>query len=474
MRKKTAIVCVDDEHTIVESLEIQLNKALRDEYAIETAEGAEDALELIDELLKDGYEIAIVISDYIMPGMNGDELLRKIHEICPDTIKIMLTGQADLAAVANAVKYANLYRFLTKPWQNSDLLLTIKEAGARYWNKKKVEEQTIQLQTINQDLAQLNHKQAELISELHTNQQHLKKLNEQLSDLNEACSRFVPHAFLQLLQKDSVADIQLGDQIQQEMSVFCSDIRGFTSFSEAMNPEDNFKFINAYLSRMEPAIIRNEGFIDKYIGDAIVALFNQGADSAVQAGLDMLNALTQYNQTRTNPNRPHIKIGIGINTGTLMLGTVGGQSRMDGTVISSAVSLAYHLESLTKSYGVSFLISEATYANLADPSQYDLREIDRIQAKGRSEMVSIYEVFDADPPELKSGKKSTQAVFDRGVLLYHQHVFEEALNFFEICLDLNPEDTVTQMYVQRCREKHRLDNTLELAEPLANNLKKDY
>jgi class 3 adenylate cyclase/FixJ family two-component response regulator len=450
--KKTAIVCIDDEHTIVDSLEIQLNKVLRDEYAIETAEGAEDALELIDELLNDGYEIAIVISDYIMPGMNGDELLRKIHEISPDTIKIMLTGQADLDAVSNAVKYANLYRFLTKPWENQDLILTVKEAGVRYANKKKFEEQTLQLQTINQDLAKLNHKQTELIEELHTNQQHLKNLNEQLSHLNKACSRFVPRAFLNLLQKDSIADIQLGDQIQKDMSILLSDIRGFTSFSEAMKPEDNFKFINAYLSRMEPSIIQNNGFIDKYIGDAIMALFNQGADSALRAGLDMLKALTEYNQTRSKPDRPNIKIGIGINTGTLMLGTVGGQSRMDGTVISSAVSLAYHLESLTKSYGVSLLISEATYASLQDPSQYDIRAIDRIQAKGRSELVLIYEVFDADPPELNAGKKSTEAVFDRGFLLYHQQDFEEALKFFEICLDLNPEDSVAQLYLDRCRE----------------------
>jgi class 3 adenylate cyclase/CheY-like chemotaxis protein len=459
VRKKAAIVCVDDEHTIVDSLEIQLNRALRDEYAIETAEGAEDALELIDELLHDGYEIAIVISDYIMPGMNGDELLRKIHETSPDTIKIMLTGQADLEAVANAVKYADLYRFLTKPWENQDLILTVKEAGLRYSTKKRVEEQTLQLQTINQNLAQLNHKQAELIEELHTNQEHLRNLNEQLSRLNEACSRFVPRAFLQLLQKESVADIQLGDQIQKEMSVLFSDIRGFTSFSEAMKPEDNFKFINAYLSRMEPAIIQNDGFIDKYIGDAIMALFNQGADSAVQAGLDMLNALTDYNQTRNKPDRPTIKIGIGINTGTLMLGTVGGRSRMDGTVISSSVSLAYHLESLTKDYGVSLLISAATYASLQDPSKYEIREIDRIQAKGRSEQVSIYEVFDADPPELKAGKKSTQAVFEQGILLYHQQVFEEALNFFEICLDLNPDDSAAQLYLERCRGENRTVET---------------
>jgi response regulator RpfG family c-di-GMP phosphodiesterase len=178
--KKPAIVCVDDEQTILDSLEIQLNKSLGDEYSIETAEGGDDALDLIAELQEEGCEIALVISDYIMPGMKGDELLRKVHELSPDTLKIMLTGQADLKAVANLVKHAKLYRFLEKPWQTQDLILTVKEAGTSYLKSRQFNEQTIQLKDINQNLEQLNCQQAELIEELHTKQQELKNLNQEL------------------------------------------------------------------------------------------------------------------------------------------------------------------------------------------------------------------------------------------------------------------------------------------------------
>ncbi|MCA1992138.1 MAG: response regulator, partial [Coleofasciculus sp. S288] len=110
------IICVDDEATVLDSLEIELRKALGDEYLIEIAESGEEALELVEELLEAQHEVALVISDHIMPSMKGDELLKRIHAILPQTLKIMLTGQANLEAVANAINYANLYRYIAKPW----------------------------------------------------------------------------------------------------------------------------------------------------------------------------------------------------------------------------------------------------------------------------------------------------------------------------------------------------------------------
>ncbi|MEG3972906.1 AAA family ATPase, partial [Microcoleus sp. T2B6] len=166
--------------------------------------------------------------------------------------------------------------------------------------------------------------------------------------LNQAYERFVPNQFLQFLDKSSIIDVELGDQVQLEMSVLFSDIRDFTTLSETMTPKDNFRFINSYLSRMEPVINENNGFIDKYIGDAIMALFSGEANNAVKAGIAMLHCLVEYNQNRANSGYGPIQIGIGINTGTLMLGTVGGQNRMEGTVISDAVNLASRVESLTK------------------------------------------------------------------------------------------------------------------------------
>ena len=210
-------------------------------------------------------------------------------------------------------------------------------------------------------------------------------------------ARFLPSEFLKLLDKTSIIDIQLGDQIEKEMTVLFSDIRDFTSLSEKMTPQDNFNFINAYLSRMEPIIHENHGFIDKYIGDAIMALFPNNADDAVQTALSMLKALADYNLTQGNhPVHPCFNIGIGIHTGKLMLGTVGGQNRMDGTVISDAVNLASRIEGMTKTYHANLLISEATYSRLNDHSKYTIRPLDEVKAKGKTEAVMIYAVSSND------------------------------------------------------------------------------
>jgi len=268
--------------------------------------------------------------------------------------------------------------------------------------------------------------------------------------LNKAYERFIPRQFLSLLDKKSIIEVALGDHVEKEMSILFADIRGFTELSEKISPHENFKFINAYLCRMEPAITENNGFIDKYIGDAIMALFVGSADDALKAGIAMLERLNDYNETRQRPERPAIKIGVGINTGVLMLGTVGGQNRMDGTVISDAVNLASRIEGLTKIYGTSLLITEHSYCKLKNPSKYHIREVDRVKVKGKSKGVTVYEVFDADLPEMKNLKIQTLADFEQGFKLYHEDVLDEAHHCFERVLATNPTDQVAQIYLERC------------------------
>jgi adenylate cyclase len=277
------------------------------------------------------------------------------------------------------------------------------------------------------------------------------KFVHQLFLMNQAYERFVPYQFLQFLNKDSIVEVQLGDQVQQEMSVLFADIRDFTALSESMTPEDNFKFINAYLSRMEPAIAENNGFIDKYIGDAIMALFSGSADDAVKAGISMLQRLSDYNQHRQRHHHVPIQIGIGINTGSLMLGTVGGHNRMDSTAISDTVNVAARIETLTKEYQVSLLISNYTFLQLQNSTEYDIRVIDKVKVKGKSETVSIFEVFDADPLEVREGKSVTKQAFEAALLLYYKHRYTEAAQLFADCLRQNPMDGVAQVYLERCQ-----------------------
>jgi adenylate cyclase len=269
-------------------------------------------------------------------------------------------------------------------------------------------------------------------------------------EIAEVTSRFVPNQFLGFLGCESIVDVKLGEAVELEMSVLFSDIRDFTTLSEQMTPEENFKFINSYLSRMEPLIVKNRGFIDKYIGDAIMALFSEGADNAVKAGIAMLHDLVEYNQHRASIGYVPVKIGVGINTGSLMLGIVGGNNRMDGTVISDAVNLASRIESLTKSYEVSLLITQQTFDRLTNPADYAIRKIDRLQVKGKSEMVTVYEVFDADLPEVKAGKLAALQVFSEALSVYDMKNFREAALLFADCLRQNPGDKVAQIYLNRC------------------------
>ncbi|WP_353929426.1 AAA family ATPase [Okeanomitos corallinicola TIOX110] len=301
---------------------------------------------------------------------------------------------------------------------------------------------------------------AKLYQEMRENESRLAQLNQDLEkslqselEITSAASRFVPNQFLSFLGYNSLSEVKLGDSVQLEMSVLFSDIRNFTTLSEKMNPQDAFLFINSYLSRMEPIITENQGFIDKYIGDAIMALFSGEADNAVKAGIAMLKTLDLYNQDGLRYGFEAINIGIGIHTGSLMLGTVGGQNRMDGTVISDAVNLASRIEGLTKIYHVYLLITEKTYQKLVNIHDYNIRILDKVQVKGKTELITVYEVFDADVPAVKQGKLNSQSLFEEAVFLYHQGDFTQALNLFVRCLEICPVDEVANIYSQRCQEK---------------------
>ncbi|MDM8558120.1 response regulator [Candidatus Parabeggiatoa sp. HSG14] len=407
---KQVIVCVDDEQTVLRSLKMELKETLGDMYLIEIAQGGEDALELFEELLEDNYEIPLIISDYIMPDIKGDELLKRIHAISPTTRKIMLTGEASIEAMGNAINYAKLYRYIAKPWDRKDLALTVSEAIKSYFKDKELERK---------------------IKTFH---------------------KFVPIEFLKLLNVEEYDNIELGNCVEKNMTIMFSDIRSFTTLSESMTPTGNFNFINAYLSRMEPIINKYHGFIDKYIGDAIMALFPINADHAVQAAIDMLKKLAEYNLTRGRAERPIINIGIGIHTGNLMLGTVGGKNRIDGTVISDAVNLASRIEGLTKTYNTPLLITEETYKQLTNISQYHIRIIDCVTVKGKTKAVTVYEVFDANSPSSLELKSKTLSDFEQGFNFFHEKQFDEALSCFNKVLQINKNDKTAQVYSTHCQQ----------------------
>ncbi len=273
-----------------------------------------------------------------------------------------------------------------------------------------------------------------------------------LQQTETAYGRLVPHQLLNLLEAKSIVDVKLGDQVERKMTIMFSDIRDFTPLSESMTPAENFEFINSYLSQMEPVISRHRGIIDKYIGDAIMALFEHGADDAVGGAIAMLERLGYYNAGRERAGYTPIHIGIGLNTGVVMIGTVGGINRMDSTVIGDAVNLTARLEEATKTYRSPLIISQNTLYDLADPKKYDIRFLDRIRVKGKSQPLSIYEVFNNDPEELRQSKRDALPVFEKAVAYYHLQDIAKAIPLFKQCIDISPDDFPALIYLERCYE----------------------
>ena len=274
---------------------------------------------------------------------------------------------------------------------------------------------------------------------------------EQQMRLTEAYQRFVPKQLLTILNKESILDVQLGDQVQKEMSILFSDIRSFTSLSESMSPEENFRFVNKYLSKMGPIVRDNHGYIDKYIGDSIMALFDRSPEDAVHTSVKMLDALRLYNKERIQEGNNPILIGIGVNTGKMMLGTLGESDRMEGSVISDAVNLAARLEGLTKLYKTPLLLSEETLLKIGD-SIFDTRLIDKVAVKGKENPVMVYEVLNGEYTDLRDAKISMLPKFKKGFELYQNQQFKNALEFFKTCIEKVPEDGVAELYIERCQK----------------------
>ncbi len=396
------IMIVDDEPI---NLQVLVNHLSLQNYAVVQANNGMEALEMI---YNNGVSPSLILLDIMMPKMTGYEVCRRLRERYPanELPILLLTAKTQVSNLIEGLG-AGANDYLTKPVAKTELLARIKT--------------------------------------------HL-----QISNLNIAYGRFVPHEFIQLMDKQSVVDVKLGDHVEKEMTILFSDIRGFTSISESMTPQENFDFINAYLSRMEPIIGKHQGFIDKYIGDAIMALFPSSVDQAVAAAVGMLFRLVEYNTTRGRPGRPALKIGIGIHTGLLMLGTVGGENRMDGTVIADAVNLASRTEGLTKTYGVALLITEQVYEHLHSREHYKIRLIDRVRVKGKTKAITVYEVFDADPAAIVQLKLRSLVLFERGFHAYHAQDIAAAHQLFTQVLEINPDDKAASVYLARCLQAEGL------------------
>ncbi|HTX03343.1 MAG TPA: adenylate/guanylate cyclase domain-containing protein [Candidatus Acidoferrales bacterium] len=265
---------------------------------------------------------------------------------------------------------------------------------------------------------------------------------------NEAVSNFVPHEFLEQLGRKDIIALKLGDHHETVMTMLFSDIRSFTTLSGVMTPNETFRFVNSYLTQVGPIIREQGGFVDKYIGDAIFALFPNEAQNGVEAGIEMQRRVVVYNEGRARAGYAPIAIGIGIHRGNLMLGTIGEQRRYETTVLSDAVNIASRMEGLTKAFGALILVT-ADVVREVDPAKYCLRNLGPVQVKGATHPVTVYEVCDADPPDLLAHKIETKDQFEIARVAYTLGDFTEALRIFTPIAE-NAADRPAVYFRDRC------------------------
>ncbi len=267
---------------------------------------------------------------------------------------------------------------------------------------------------------------------------------------NDASRRFVPREFLDLLGRESLTDVQLGDHVSGTMTVLFSDSRDFTKLSEALTPTENFQFLNSYLKNVTPIIRTHHGFIDKYIGDAIMALFPDKAVDALEAAVALLRQVTVYNAGRKSAGYVPIRIGIGLHRGELILGTIGEEHRMETTVIADAVNVASRMEGLTKIFKVDLLVSGGVVDALPKGHGSPLRHLGGVKAKGKTQSVELYECYSNDAQQLREHKETTKALFSQAMSEYRKGMFLTAGKMFARVAELNKLDAPAAYFRDAC------------------------
>ena len=316
---------------------------------------------------------------------------------------------------------------------------------------------TIQVMLFSFALAdRINLLRAERESALKLQLAHSKRL----VSMAQMFEKFVPKQFLSRIAKEGIENIQLGKAEADDISVLFADIRGFTSLSESLTPQELLNFLNACFTRLDRVIHQHEGFIDKFMGDGVMALFEQdhhalSARNAVVAAIDMHAEVTVYNQHRANSGYAPIDIGIGINTGSVIIGTVGSSERMDSTVLGDSVNVASRLQELTKQFGVKIVISEHTRHALGDDARFQLRELGEVAVRGRRSRVRVYEVLNADSEEVAAHKLASLPLHNQALGRFRAGEWAAAAQLWRQCLDQFPGDTVSQHFLSECLLRSR-------------------
>lgn len=300
---------------------------------------------------------------------------------------------------------------------------------------------------------------ADLGESVNTMAARIREYVTKIEAYNKAYYRFVPQQFLRFLNKESILDVELGDQVEQNMTTMICNIRSFYAISKRLTPEQNFNFVNSFLKRFGPYVRGYHGMINKYSGAGFMALFPGSADEALRASVDMRKEMELYNSHRRNSGYRPVDISIGLHKGPLRLGIIGEEQRLESNVISDNVNVASVLERLTEPLGASILITDSVVESLDNASGFQYRTLGLIQVGGVQEPLRLFDVYQGDPDTIRALKDRTKARFEEAVAYYQVGRFYDARESFLMVIKHNRQDKAAQLYFYICDEYYRNGTT---------------
>jgi len=279
-----------------------------------------------------------------------------------------------------------------------------------------------------------------------------REREEAMLRIHEVTKKFVPHEFIKSLGKETLTDVKLGDQVEKIVTVLFTDIRDFTTLSEKMTPEENFHFVSSFNARLGPVIRSNNGFINQYLGDSIMAIFPENPEDALRAAVGMQKAVHELNKERKELGLSSIRAGIGMHTGSLIMGITGDEFRMDAATISDTVNTAARIESLTKYYKSPLLLSDHTLQYLNGQNNFHFRHLGSVKLKGKNNLLSIVECINGFDELQFQRKLQTLQLFSTAMSSYQDQQFENALQNFQTILTNDPDDLTAHYFLNNTKK----------------------
>lgn len=336
-----------------------------------------------------------------------------------------------------------VFMFIQIKWAVLSIITPVKELS---YNMQWIEVEN----TDNFTIVRADDEIGQLCEQCNEMTTRLKTHTEKIKEMNRGLASFVPEQFFKLLGKEIFTQIKPGDQIQRDMIILVSEISSFFDDSEEINSSEGIKLLNQYLNMAEPLIQDNNGVIDRHSGGSVIALFSRSVDDAIEAAVAIQQTVRQFNEKRKDSEKKEINISLGIHTGSLILGVIGNENRMEVTIISKAVDFALNLGKLTKTYGCTILISEDALIKLGNTVRFRYRILDMVSTNEKSELIYIFEILNGEEEKLRKHKEETRDLFGKAVELYHNNKLEESLDIFQKILTINPEDKAAKFYYDRC------------------------